>query len=317
MVRINSFGRWLRQKFGSPVFKLSIDGGFTCPNRDGSVAWGGCTYCNNDSFRPESAGPVEPIETQIESGIDYLSERFKARRFLVYWQSFTNTYAPVNELKKLYLQAFDADPRIVGMTVGTRPDCVEEEKLEMLEELARDRYVCMEYGLESIFDETLSKVNRGHDSSCYLDAVLRTRRRGLDICSHVILGLPGETREQLMEYAPVLNELGVQFVKLHHLHLVKGTRMAKEFAAHPFPLFEFEDWVTFICSFLEELDPAIVVQRLFGWTPVQHLVGPHWRKNKPEIYRAILHELESRDSWQGKALGAAPPGSIESATGTE
>jgi radical SAM superfamily enzyme len=133
----------------------------------------------------------------------------------------------------------------------------------------------------------------------------------------VILGLPGETREQLMEYAPVLNELGVQFVKLHHLHLVKGTRMAKEFAAHPFPLFEFEDWVAFICRFLEQLDPAIVVQRLFGWTPVQHLVGPHWRKNKPEIYRAILHELESRNSWQGKALGADPPSSIESVIGTE
>jgi len=173
MVRINSFGRWLRRKFGSPVFKLSIDGGFTCPNRDGSVAWGGCTYCNNDSFRPESAGPVEPIEAQIESGIAYLSERFKAERFLVYWQSFTNTYAPVNELKNLYLQAFDTDPRIVGMTVGTRPDCVEEQKLEMLEELARDRYVCMEYGLESIFDETLSKVNRGHDSSCYLESLDR------------------------------------------------------------------------------------------------------------------------------------------------
>lgn len=307
MLRINAYGQWLRTKFGSAVYKVSVDGGFTCPNRDGKVAWGGCTYCNNDSFRPESAGRVRPVEEQIQSGIQYLSQRFRADRFLVYWQSFSNTYAPVDRLRQLYIRALDADPRILGMTIGTRPDCVEEEKLDMLKGLARDHYVCLEYGLESIYDATLSKVNRGHDFSCYRDAVARTTLRGLDVCSHVILGLPGETREQLLMYPSVLNGLGIQFAKLHHLHLVKGTRLAKEHEVNPFPLFEFQEWVVFICDFLEYLDPSIVIQRLFGWTPEMHLIGPHWRKSRAEIYRAIVQEMEERDSWQGKALGCEPP----------
>lgn len=297
--RYNAYGPWLRKRFGCRVYKVSVDGGFTCPNRDGTVAWGGCSYCNNDSFRA-SPLPQRPVQEQILSGIRYLEDRFAAEAFLVYWQNYTNTYAPVERLRLLFSESLNADPRILGLSIGTRPDCIEEEKLEMLQEVVGDRYLCMEYGLESIYDETLRRVNRGHDFACYLDAVRRTRRRGIAVCSHLILGFPGESRAQMLAYADVLNELDINFVKIHHLHVVRNTPLAKEYQVAPFPTFAYREWIEFVVDFLERLAPSIVVQRLYGWAPDSHLIAPRWNRSKERILYDILQELESRDSWQGK-----------------
>ncbi|UCF39110.1 MAG: TIGR01212 family radical SAM protein [Acidobacteriota bacterium] len=297
--RYNSYNRWLKAKFGERVYKVSVDGGFTCPNRDGTVAWGGCTYCNNDSFRPDEVAPEKSLRQQIKDGTEYLTRRFEAYKFIVYWQAYSNTYKPVDELEPLYRSALEADSRIVGMAIGTRPDCIDREKLQMILDVAGDRYICMEYGLESVFEETLKRINRGHDLFCYLEAVEETKSLGIDVCSHIILGFPGESREQLLSYADTLNDLGVDFVKIHHLHIVKGTRMAKEYLKEPFPLFTAEEWTQLVCDFLERLDPRIRVQRLFGWSPEEHLVGPKWGLTKPQLLTMIHEELERRDSRQG------------------
>lgn len=310
-LRYNAYGPWLRRRFGRRVYKVSVDGGFTCPNRDGSVAWGGCTYCNNESFRPEGADVQLPVAEQVNNGIEYIGRRFKADRFLIYWQNFSNTYAPVEKLRDLYSTALNCDPRIIGMSVGTRPDCIEQEKLDMIQEVVGHRYIYMEYGLESIYDETLARLNRGHDLSCYLDAVERTLKRQIPVCSHIILGLPGESREMMLEYSPLINSLGVQFLKIHHLHVVRGTRMALDFRRKPFPTFSLEQWVDLVCDFLEHLDPTIVIQRLFGWAPDEHLIAPRWGRTKAEILLAIHRELERRDSWQGKHLGTLRPSDVD------
>jgi uncharacterized protein len=301
--RYNAYGQWLRRRFGSRVHKVSVDGGFTCPNRDGTLGWGGCTYCNNDSFRAHGADSGRPVEEQVRTGIDYLARRYGAGRFLVYWQNYTNTYAPVERLEDGFRRAMNADPRIAGMTIGTRPDCVEEEKLAMIERVAAGRYVCLEYGLESIFDETLRRVNRGHDFACFRDAVRRTRDRGLDVCAHVILGFPGESRDQWLSYADEVNDLPIDFVKLHHLHVVKGTRLALAYLRRPFYVFSSEEWVDFVCDFLERLRPSIIVQRLFGWAPENQVIAPRWKMQRSQVLEAIRSELRRRDSRQGKRIG--------------
>jgi len=279
-----------------------VDGGFTCPNRDGKVGWGGCIYCSNESFRPVTARVTKSIEQQLQDGISFLRNRYQAEKFIVYWQNFTNTYAPVDELHTMFLRALQADPRIVGMAVGTRADCVEDDTLEMMRLLADHYYVCLEYGLESIHDSTLRLVNRGHDLACFVDAVGRTKQLDLPISAHVILGFPNESKEERMAYAPFLNQLDLDFVKIHHLHIVAGTALAKQYANQPFPLYSLDEWVQAICDFLELLSPDIVVQRLFGWAPDRRLIAPRWHQSKAAVRLAISTELEKRDSWQGKAL---------------
>ncbi|GAB4241118.1 MAG: TIGR01212 family radical SAM protein [Acidobacteriota bacterium] len=314
--RYRRFGTWLRERFGTTVYKVSVDGGFSCPNRDGKVAWGGCSYCNNESFRAPGTAPRKPLERQIADGVAFLQRRYGAERFLVYWQHYTNTYAPVERLEELFRRSLQADSRIVGLTVGTRPDCLEPEKIDLLAELAKQVYVAVELGLESFDDRILRRVNRGHDVACFLDAVRRLRQRNLDVCVHLICGFPGETREAMLGSAERLNTLDVQFVKLHHLHVVRGTRLAKEYRQAPFPLFSLEEWADFAGAFLERLSPAVVLQRLFGWTPPRFLLAPQWNASRAEIQQRIEARLEARDSWQGKALGhpreavARPPATV-------
>ena len=300
--RYNAYSRWLRNRFGGTVHKVSVDGGFTCPNRDGTVAWGGCTYCNNESFRAVGTAPDKPDAEQIREGIRFLERRYRARRFLVYWQNYTNTHAPTAALRPRFARALAVDPRIVGMTVGTRPDCLETEKLEMIADVAGDRYACVEMGLESIYDATLERINRGHDLRCYRDAVRRIRDHKIDICAHVILGFPGESREQLLAYPEVLNGLDIQFVKIHHLHVVRGTALAREFERQPFPVFSLREWAELLSEFIARLDPRIVIQRLFGWTPERYLVAPRWNAGRATILQKIESTLEAREVWQGKDI---------------
>jgi radical SAM protein (TIGR01212 family) len=297
--RYNAYGPFLKQKFGCRVYKVSVDAGFTCPNRDGTAGLGGCTYCNNDSFRPATAAGPKPLSEQIKEGTDYLKRRYGAGKFIVYFQPFTNTHAPLQALVPLYETAV-AQPGVVGISLGTRPDCVDDEKLAWLQQLARDYFVTLEYGLESTHDRTLMRINRGHNFQSWTDAVNRTRNRGIWLCAHIILGFPWETREEMLSAAPALSDKGLNFLKLHHLHVVRGSAMAEEYRKNPFPLFGLEEYADLVVDFLERLSPAIVIERLFGFAPPDQLIGPLWGKSKAEIRRCIEQRLAERDTYQGR-----------------
>jgi len=305
--RYNSYGAYLKHKFGCRVYKVVVDAGFTCPNRDGTVSVGGCTYCNNDAFRPQAVDRLKPVAEQVKEGIHYLRRRYRARRFVVYFQPFSNTYAPLDRLIPLYESAL-AQPDVIGLAVGTRADCVDEAKISWFENLARSRFVSLEYGLESIYDETLARINRGHDYACWLEAVNRTRHRGIEICAHLILGFPWETREQMLAMAGAVSRAGVDFLKLHHLHVVRNTVMGLEYQKRPFPLPGFEEYVNLVVDFLERLNPEIKLQRLFGLAPEDQLLGPCWGKTKAEMQYSIEQRLAQRNTFQGRLwkMGTQP-----------
>jgi radical SAM protein (TIGR01212 family) len=307
--RYHAYGPFLKAKFGCRVYKVIVDAGFTCPNRDGTVAVGGCTYCNNDSFKPGGTARLNPIQQQVREGIDYLRMRYRARKFIVYFQPFTNTHALPETLSGLYEKVLD-HPDVVGLAVGTRPDCIDDAKLELFQHLAQNYFVTLEYGLESIYDSTLRKINRGHDFSCALDAIRKTRNRGIWISAHLILGFPWETRDQMLEMAGAISNIGLDFLKLHHLHVVRHTALGREYEKNPFPLPSFADYVDLVVDFLERLNPAVRLERLFGLAPEGYLLGPHWGKTKAEIQYAIERRLADRDTFQGRLYcPEAQPGS--------
>jgi uncharacterized protein len=297
--RYNSYGAFLKEKFGCRVHKIIVDAGFTCPNRDGTVGVGGCTYCNNDAFRPATASRGISVPLQIQNGIGYLRRRYGAGKFIVYFQPFTNTFAPLEMLIPLYESALDHED-VIGIAVGTRPDCVDEKKLEWFERLARTKFVTLEYGLESIYDPTLARINRGHDYACWLRALEKTRGRGIHIAAHLILGFPWESREEILAMAGAISEVGLDFLKLHQLHVVQGTMLAREFCREPFRLLSFEEYLELVAVFLERLHPSIKLERLFGIAPDELLIAPRWRKSKAEIQYGIEQTLEARRTWQGK-----------------
>ncbi len=288
----------MRERFGSRVYKVSVDAGFTCPNRDGTVAVGGCTYCNNDSFRPRSADRLLPITAQVDRGIQHLEKRYGVQKFVVYFQPFTNTHAPLEKLIPLY-EAAMAHPHVVGLSVGTRPDCIDGEKLAWFEEAARRRFVMIEYGLQSIHDATLARINRGHNYRCWQEAMAQSRDRGVWLGTHVILGFPWEDRGQMLQTAAALSRAGLSSIKLHHMHIVRNTRMAEEHEQNPYSLLACEEYVDLVADFLERLNPSICVERLLGSAPDDQLLAPRWGKSGAEIRRAIEETLAVRDTWQG------------------
>ena len=304
LARYNAFGHFLREKFGCRVYKVSVDGGFSCPNRDGSVGVKGCIYCNNDSFRPRSASKLKPLRDQVQDGIEYLRNRFKADKFIVYFQPFTNTHAPLEKLIPLYETAMD-HPDVVGLSLGTRPDCIDDEKIEWLENLARTQFVTLEYGLQSIYDKTLERINRGHNFQCWLDAMNRTRKRGIWLCTHIILGFPWETREEMLHTADVLSDTGLDFLKLHHLHIVRNTSLESQYQENPFPLLSLELYTDLVVDFLERLNPDICIERLFGNAPEDQLIGPVWGKSNSEVRHFIEQKLADRDTCQGAKIVAS------------
>lgn len=297
--RYYSYGACLKQRFGCRVYKVIVDAGFTCPNRDGTVAVGGCTYCNNESFRPEAVRRLLPIREQVRQGIEYLRRRYRSRKFVVYFQPFSNTYAPIERLVPMYEEAL-AHPEVVGLAVGTRPDCIDEEKLAWFENLAKSRFVTLEYGLESIYDATLVRINRGHDFSCWTEAVARTRGRGIDVCTHVILGFPWESRDEILAMPGVVSKAGIDSIKLHHLHVVSHTALAREYRRQPFRVLDYPEYLELVIDFLELLSPGIRVERLFGLAPEEDLIAPKWGKTKAEIQYDIECRLASRGTWQGR-----------------
>ncbi|PYV41409.1 MAG: TIGR01212 family radical SAM protein [Acidobacteria bacterium] len=300
--RYNGYGAFLRERFGCRVYKVIVDAGFTCPNRDGTVAIGGCTYCNNDSFRPQAVNRLKPIPEQVRTGIAYLKRRYRAQKFVVYFQPFTNTYAPLETLIPLYESSLD-HPEVIGLAVGTRPDCVNAEKISWFERLARQYFVTLEYGLESVHDRTLERINRGHDFQCWLDAVHSTRNRGIYLCAHLILGFPWESRDEWLAMADTVSSAGLDFLKLHHLHVVRHTALGRDYLKQPFPLLGYQEYIDLVVDFLERLNPEIRIERLFGLAPEDQLLGPHWGRTKAEIQHDIEQALVRRNTHQGRFYG--------------
>jgi hypothetical protein len=298
----------LQQRFGHRVHKVSVDAGFTCPNVDGTVAVGGCTFCDNRSFSPSRRLPRQGIAGQIQEGIARLRSRYGCDHFLAYFQPATNTYAAVDKLQRVYREAL-RQPGILGLVIGTRPDCVPEEVLRLLEELAQGVYVSVEYGLQTIHDRSLDWMNRGHHYDALLDAIERSRGRGFEIGAHVMLGLPGESHADMMATAQELARLRLDSVKLHHLYVVHNTRLADEVAAGRVQLLGRDEFVRTLIDFLERLPPETVVERLSGDAPPEFLIGPDWCRDKPAVLAAVRQELERRDTWQGRLCRSAPPGS--------
>ncbi|WP_298267627.1 TIGR01212 family radical SAM protein [Geobacter sp.] len=308
-LRINSYGTFLRHRFGCRVSKVNVDGGFTCPNRDGTRGTGGCVYCDNSSFSPGGTLPDKPIEQQMAEGMAYHRTRLGSEKFIVYFQKFTNTYAPAARLRDLYRRAL-AHPDVVGISVGTRPDSLADEALDLLEELARERYVCIELGLQSMDDAILSRINRGHTLAEYLRAVERIAGRGIDLCTHLIYGFPGETREGFLRTAGLIAGLPVNSVKLHQLHAVRGTRLAELYSRREFIPVTLDDYVATACDFLELLPPQIAIQRLYGSAPVEIRVAPSWNLKNNRMWYAVVNELKRRGTWQGCRLDGACSGKV-------
>lgn len=304
--RYRALSSFLRGRFGTKVYRVTIDAGFTCPNVDGTVTVGGCVYCDNRSFSPNRRLPRSTVREQVQRGVAILGRRYGADRFLAYFQAATNTHAPVEKLRRLYDEALD-HPQIVGLSVGTRPDSVPTPVFDLLEGYARERYVCLELGLQSIHDRSLDWMNRGHHFNAFVDAVERCRGRGLDVCAHVILGLPGESREDMLATADVLAALPVQSVKIHNLHVVRQTPLEAMYERGEVRMLERDEYVQIVCDFLERLPPDMVIHRLSGDAPPDYLVAPQWCLDKPALLRAINSELQRRDSWQGKHQRASLP----------
>ncbi len=299
MRRYNAFGQYMKDLYHVPVYKVNVDAGFTCPNRDGTVATGGCIYCNNDSFRPTACTSTSSLREQIAKGIPYLRSRYGAEKFIVYFQPYTNTYASVAVLERLYREALD-NPGVIGLAIGTRPDCVDKEKIALLETLAQDHFVLVEYGLQSIYDKTLEFINRGHDYACFKNALAMTVDRGIRVGAHLILGLPTETRDETLGMADELSQLPIEFLKIHQLQVVKETALAELYAARPFPTFGYEEYLSMLADFIERLPPRIILQRLFAAAPDDILIAPVWNKTRSEFLRDLDIVMEKQGSYQGK-----------------
>ena len=301
--RFNSYSAYYKRLFGSRVQKISIAAGFTCPNRDGTLSTGGCTFCSNEAFNPSYCHPEKSIRQQIEEGIEFHQKRYRrASQYLAYFQAYSNTYKPLEELKSIYAQALEV-PEIDGIVIGTRPDCIEEPLLHYLNEIQKAHYVMLEYGVESVYDETLKRVNRGHDFATAKKAIELTAQYGIPCGGHFIFGLPGETKAMMLEAADIISQLPLTTVKFHQLQIFKGTKMAEEYQQHPevFHLFDLEEYIEFVIDFVERLNPNIVIERFAGEVPPRYLVSEPWMKLRyDQVLSLIEKRMEERDTWQGK-----------------
>lgn len=313
--RYNQYSAHLKEKFGVKVYKVTLDAGFSCPNRDGGVnvtlnpnmsiqsdengkPLKGCIFCDEGGSFSQAHSNKLSIEQQLETGIKTLAERFKAQKFMSYFQAYSNTHKPVNELEKVYKSALK-HPDVVGISIGTRPDCVDREKLALISSFKDDYYTWVEYGLQSIHDKTLKAINRGHDFTCFLKAYEMGVNAGINICAHVILGLPGETKEDMLKTAEKLAELKVAGVKIHMLCALKGTKLSEMYEAGKISLISEEDYIQTVCDFLEILPAETTIHRLAGNGLKKNLIAPRWIGKKLDALNKIDRELERRNSWQG------------------
>ena len=319
--RYNSFVGYFKRKYGERLQKIVLDAGFTCPNRDGKVGRGGCTYCDNAAFHPAYSTAGKSLHQQMDEGIEFHKVRYRTtEHYLAYFQSFSNTYAPLERLRTLYEEAL-SHPQVVGIVIGTRPDCVDDEKLDYLADLAHGRVldgwsrtlseggmrtapiVIVEYGVESCYDQTLMRINRGHDFETASRAIHMTASRGIDVGAHFILGLPGETRQMMLDSCALINELPLRSVKFHQLQIVKGTRMEQEYAdkSQDFEHFSLDEYIDFFVDMLERLRPDLFIERFVGEVPPRFVNETPWGLiRNVELLRLLEKRLEERQTWQGR-----------------
>lgn len=303
MRRFNSYSDYFKLVFGGRAQKISIDAGFTCPNRDGTISTGGCSFCNNNAFNPSYCRPEKSISQQIEEGIAFHRRRYRrAQTYLAYFQPYTNTHKPIHELQKIYGEAL-SHPLVSGIVVGTRPDCVNEEILNLLGEIKKTHYVMIEYGIESVYDETLKRVNRGHDFATAEKAVRTTAECGIPCGAHFILGLPGETPQMMLDGIDIISKLPLTTIKFHQLQIFKDTPMADDFRNHPsdYHLFDLQSYIDFIVHVIEKLNPRFVIERLAGEVPPRFLVSEPWMSLRyDQVLHLIEDKMEELDTFQGK-----------------
>lgn len=304
MRRYNSWAEQCKKLYGSRLQRVSINAGFTCPNRDGTIGTGGGTYCDNRSFSPAYCHTNLSITQQINTGLEFLKKRYRrTSRFIAYFQAYSNTYSELDYLKALYLEAL-THPEIFGIAIGTRPDCINEEKLDLLAHLSQKHFVSIEFGIESCYNKTLLRINRGHTYEDSVEAIELSAARGLHTGAHIMFGLPGETRSMVLDQARMLSGLPINAIKFRQLQIVKGTRMAEEFSEHPenFDLFSMEEYIDFVVKFIERLRPEIVIERLAGEVPPEFQSGSQGWGGLRSDQVAVLIEMRMAelDTWQGK-----------------
>ena len=298
--RYNDYSTYLKRHFPQKMQKIAIHAGFTCPNRDGTVGYGGCTYCNNQTFNPSYCFPDKSIERQIDEGIFFFRKKYPEQRYLAYFQAYTNTYASLAILKKKYEQAL-RHPMVDGLIIGTRPDCVDETLLDYLADLRKKYYVMVEYGVESTCDETLLFINRGHTYETAVQAVCKTAERNIETCAHLILGLPHESEDQILRHADRISQLPLSCVKLHQLQLIKGTVMAQQYDTHPewFRLFTVDEYIDLVVRFVERLHPNIVIERFTSQSPKNLLAVANWGLKNYEFVAKLEKRMNALDVRQG------------------
>ncbi len=300
--RYNNYSTFIKSRFKQRVQKISLDTGFTCPNRDGSKGTGGCTYCNNNSFNPDYCEPQKSITAQLQEGIDFFSKKYKSQHYLAYFQAYTNTYADFSLLKKLYTEAISF-PSVIGMVIGTRPDCINEDIIDFLSELSNDYYISLEFGVESTINRTLDLINRCHSYEDTQKAYEMVNNKGLHLGAHMIIGLPGESREEILSHATELSTLPIETLKLHQLQIIKNTMMAYQLKQNPemFNLFSIEEYIDLITDFIAMLRPDIIIERFISESPADLLLAPKWGGLKNfEIINKIDKKMLEKNLWQGK-----------------
>lgn len=305
-MRYNDFAGFLAGEFPFKVQKISVNAGFTCPNRDGTKGFGGCTYCNNQTFNPAYCRDDRSVTMQLEEGKRFFARKYPQMKYLAYFQAYTNTYGELELLKRMYEEALAVEG-VVGLVIGTRPDCMPDSLLDYLEEVNRRTFLLVEYGIESADDRTLERINRGHSFACTEDAVRRTAARGIRTGGHVILGLPGESREDLIKQAERLSELPLTTLKMHQLQLIRGTRMAHEYALHPeeFHLFSADEYIDLVIDYVEHLRPDLILEPFVSQSPRELLIAPDWGLKNHEFTDRVKKRMKERDAWQGKAYRKA------------
>ncbi len=299
--RYRDFADFLNEHFDGKVQKISLHAGFTCPNRDGSIGVGGCTYCNNQTFSPDYCHTGKSITRQLDEGVAFFARKYPTMRYLAYFQAYTNTYGELEALKHKYEEAL-AHPGVVGIIIGTRPDCMPADLLDYLADLSRRTFVLVEYGVESTSDETLRRINRGHDFATSVDAIRLTSAAGVLVGAHMILGLPGESREMMLKHARSLSQLPLDTLKLHQLQLIRHTRMAREYEMSPqdFHLYGVDEYIDLAIDFAERLSPRIAIERFVSQSPAELLIAPNWGLKNHEFTARLLRRMRERDAWQGR-----------------
>ncbi len=300
--RYHDYSSYIRKTFGERVQKVSLDTGFTCPNRDGTKGVGGCTYCNNNSFNPYYCKPKKSITQQLDEGVAFFAKKYKAHKYLAYFQAYTNTYADIKLVKELYTEAM-SHPDIIGLVIGTRPDCINEELVDFLSQIAKNNYVSLEFGVESTLNRTLDEINRCHSYEETIAAYEMAKDKGIFLGAHMIIGLPGESRQDMLNHARKISKLPIQTLKLHQLQIIKHTMMAIQLAREPekFELFTAEEYIDLITEFVALLRPDIIIERFISESPAHLLLAPQWNGLKNfEMVALIDKKLKEKDLWQGK-----------------